>query len=184
MDFKDIKLGTVISIDNQPFVVVQARHSKQARGGAVLKTKLKNLISGSVLEQTYKSGDSAEDADLERTKGDFLYEDDNTFVFMNNDDFEQFELDSEIIGDAAYYLKAGLRIDILKYNGSPVSIKLPNKVELEVTEAPPAIKGDTQGTVTKSITLETGHEIQAPLFVNQGDIIRVNTETDEYVERV
>jgi len=179
----DLKLGTVISIDNQPFQITQTQHIKVARGGASLRTKMKNLVTGQVLEKTFSGGDKAEPADLQRQKSNFLYQENNTFFFMNNESFEQFELTGEEIGFSKDFLKDGLTVDTMIYNDKPVAIKLPTKVELEVTEAPPGIKGDTAGSASKIVTLETGAQIKAPLFVNQGDIIRINTETGEYVER-
>jgi len=184
LTISDIKLGTVITHSGQPYVVIAADHHKMGRGGANLKTKLKNLITGNNLEITYSGGDKAQEADTERSKADFLYKENDKCYFMDNANYEQFELDKEIIGSPADFLKEGLTVDVLIFEGKPVSIKLPIKVELEVKETPPGIKGDTAGAAMKTATLETGKEIRVPLFVNQGDIVRVNTETEEYVERV
>lgn len=184
LSMSEIKLGVVVEIDNQPYQVVLAQHIKMGRGGANLRTKLKNLMTGQVLEKTFGGSDRVGEADLQRQKANFLYRDQERYYFMNNESFEQFELTAEEIGFAANFLKDGLTVDTMIFNGRPVSIKLPNKVELQVTEAPPGIKGDTAGSASKMITLETGTQIKAPLFVNEGDIIRVNTETGEYTERV
>ena len=183
LSISDIKLGTTITHNGQPYIVVSAQHQKQGRGGATLKTKLKNLISGANLEITYAGGDKAQEADLSRAKANFLYSTSSAYYFMDNESFEQFELPGEMIGDPAGFLKEGMTVEVLLFENKPVSIKLPIKVELKVTQSPPAVKGDTAGPVNKVITLETGKEIKAPLFINQGEMIRVNTETGEYVER-
>lgn len=180
----ELKLGTVITVDDQPYQITFTQHIKVARGGASLRTKLKNLVSGQVLEKTFSSGDKAEPADLQRQKSNFLYKEGDKYFFMNNESFEQFELDNSEVGFAGQFLKEGVTVDTLIFNDSPVSIKLPTKVELMVTDAPPGVKGDTAGSASKLITLETGAEIKAPLFVNKNEMIRVNTETGEYVERV
>lgn len=180
----ELKLGTVITIDDQPYQIVHTQHIKVARGGASLRTKLKNLVSGQVLEKTFNGGDKVEQADLQRQKSNYLYKEGDKYFFMNNESFEQFELTQEEIGFAGQFLKEGFTVDTLIFNDTPVSIKLPTKVELLVTDAPPGVKGDTAGSASKLITLETGAEIKAPLFVNKDEMIRINTETGEYVERV
>jgi len=180
----ELKLSTVITIDDQPFQITSTQHTKVARGGATLRTKLKNLVTGQVLEKTFSGGDKAEAADLQRQKSNFLYKEGDNFFFMNNESFEQFELSESEVGFASQFLKEGFTVDTLIFNDKPVAIKLPTKVELKVIAAPPGVKGDTAGSASKLITLETGTEIKAPLFVNKDEMIRVNTETGEYVERV
>ncbi|MCR4280431.1 MAG: elongation factor P [Candidatus Komeilibacteria bacterium] len=180
----ELKLGRVIDIDGQPYQIIFTQHIKVARGGATLRTKLKNLLTGQVLEKSFSGSDKVEEADMNRQKANYLYNDGQQFYFMNNESFDQFSLSQDELGFSRDFLKEGITVDTLYYNNKPVSIKLPTKVELEVTEAPPGIKGDTAGSASKLATLETGAEIKVPLFVNAGDIIRVNTETAEYVERV
>ncbi|HNZ86476.1 MAG TPA: elongation factor P [bacterium] len=184
LDFSEIKLGKIITLNDQPYKVVSTQHSKQARSGAVLRTKLKNLINGSVLEKTFTGSDRAEEADLERTKASFLYADGENYNFMDQETFEQFSFSKEDIGEQVQFLKDGTVVDILKFNGKSINIGLPTKMEFKVISAPPGIKGDTAGSATKLVTIETGAQIKCPLFVNEGDIIRVNTETNDYVERV
>lgn len=184
LSINNIKLNTIITHNNQPYLVIQTQHVKMGRGGANLKTKLRNLITGQNLEITYSGGDKAEEADLERSKANFLYNEGDAYYFMDNESYEQFELVKELIGEPADFLKEGMTVDVLIYEGKPVSIKLPVKVDLKVTQSPPGIKGDTAGSATKMVTLETGKQVKAPLFVNQGDTIKINTETGEYVERV
>lgn len=184
LEFSDLKLNKIISLNDQPYKIVFAQHSKQARSSAVLRTKLKNLITGDVLEKTFNGSDKAEEADLERTKASYLYNDENNFYFMDQENFEQFSLSKEVVGDQSDYLKDGTVVEVLKFNGEAVSISLPTKMEFKVTSAPPGIKGDTAGSATKQVTIETGANIKCPLFVKDNDIIRINTETGEYVERV
>ncbi len=184
LSLNEIKLGKLIKINNEPYVIVKSAHHKMARGGAVLKTKLKNLINGNVLEKTFQGNDRAEEAETEEKSAQFLYKNDNEAYFMDSQNYEQFNLSLEQIGDTAKWLKDGTDIKVLYFNDNPVSIKLPPKVNLKVASAPPGIKGNSAGNVNKTITLETGAQISAPLFVNEGDIIRINTETGEYAERV
>jgi len=183
LSISDLKLGTVFKYEDQPFIIVKVNHSKQARGGAVLQTKIKNLILGQVLERNFKSADKFDEADVVRSKASFLYPESDNYYFMNSDTFEQFFLNQDQIGEQAKFLKEGQEVTVMYFENNPVSIELPVKIELKVISAPPGIKGDTAGTVTKQVTLETGAVINAPLFINEGDNIRVNTETEEYVER-
>jgi elongation factor P len=183
LDFSQLKLGKIISVNDQPYKIVYTQHSKQARSGAVLRTKLKNLINGSVIEKTFGGGDRAEEANLERTKANFLYSEGNEYYFMDPESFEQFSFPKEEIGEQAQFLIDGTVIDILKYNGKAVNISLPTKMDFKIISAPPGIKGDTAGSATKLVTIETGAQIKCPLFINEGDIIRINTETGEYTER-
>jgi len=184
LTINDIKLGSVITHNGQPYMVIYTQHVKMGRGGANLKTKLKNLITGQNLEMTYSGGDKLEEANLERRKANFLYKEGVDYYFMDNQNFEQFSLNKETIGPSADFLKEGLTVEVLIYEEKPVSVKLPVKVELKVVESPPGVRGDTAGSASKIVTLETGKEIKAPLFINQNDVIRINTETEEYVERV
>lgn len=184
LSISDIKIGTIITHANQPYSVVQAQHLKMGRGGANLKTKLKNLITGQNLEITFSGGDKVEEAILERSHVNFLYSENDTYYFMNNENYEQLQLTSEVIGEQVGFLKEGLTVDVLIYKNKPVSVKLPVKVDLKVLESPPGVKGDTAGSATKLVTLETGKEVKAPLFINEGDVLKINTETGEYVERV
>ncbi len=186
LSMSDIKMGTAMKLDDgQPYVVVWTQHSKQARSGAVLRTKLKNLLDGRVLEKTFQGSDKAEAADLRRGKASFLYSDADAGHFMNTESYEQFGIATDQIEQQLQYLKDGDIVDVLYFEDNPVTISLPPKVELKVTQTVEGAKGDTaQGRVTKPATVETGMEVAVPLFVKQDDIIRVNTDTGEYVERV
>jgi len=154
------------------------------RCGAVLRTKLKNVINGNVLERTFQGNDKAEVAQTEEKTAQYLYKDANEAYFMDNTTYEQFNISLEQLGDTTKWLKDGTDVKLLYFDNKPVSVKLPPKVNLKVTSAPPGVKGNSASNVTKVVTLETGAQISAPLFVNENDTIRINTETGEYVERV
>jgi elongation factor P len=183
LSISDIKLGTVAKIDNEPYVVIWTQHVQMGRGGAILRTKIKNLITGAVLEKTIKGSDKWLAADLERSKASFLYVENNEVYFMDSNSYEQFSLSQENIGALINFLVEGTEVTVLNFESKPVAIQLPTKVKLKVKEAPPGIKGDTAGSATKQITLETGYKINAPLFIKTGDTVIVNTETGQYVER-
>lgn len=178
-----IKRGMAIVYNREPYIVTDAAHSKQGRAGAVLRAKIKNLKNGSVIETTFQGNDKIEPADLAHKRVQFLYADEFGAHFMDQS-YEQVSLSRGVIEDSLGYLKEGQEIDVLIWEHNPVNIKLPPKVDLKVTEAPPAIKGDTANNPSKTVTLETGISVQTPMFVKVGDVVRVNTETGEYVERV
>lgn len=180
----EIKLGRVISLNDEPYQVVSTAHIKVARGGAVLKTKLKNLVTGSTLEKTFAGSDTVEEADLQRRQANFLYKQGDDFFFMDNEDFEQFQFATDVLGRFANYLCEGQTVDVLIFNGQPVSVVLPPKVVLEVASAPDGIKGNSSGAATKAVVLETGLQVRTPMFIKSGDKIKINTETGEYVERI
>lgn len=186
LSMNEIKTGKVIKWNNQPYVVVKTEHSKQARSAAILRVKIKNLLTGAMLENTFQSGDKAEEADLERgKKAQYLYKDGSNAYFMDQENFEQFDLPTDQIKTQLNYLSDGDNVLYMSFEGKPVALDLPPKVSLRVTEAPEGAKGDSaQGRVTKTITLESDYELQAPLFIKEGDLIKINTETGEYVERV
>lgn len=179
----DLKLGKVININNEPYQLVFTQHIKVARGGAVLKTKLKNLVNGKTLDKTFSGADSFEEADISYSQANFLYTQDNDFFFMDNENFEQFQFAKDDLGDLGKYLIDGQTVDVLIYNNKPVSIALPNKIKLKVSSAPEGVKGNSAGVATKTVILETGLEVRTPLFIKTNDTIVVNTETGEYVER-
>jgi len=179
----DLKLGKVVTLNNEPYQIVFTQHVKQARGGAVLKTKLKNLISGSTLEKTFAGADMTEEADMARRQANFLYEQDGNFFFMDNTDFEQFQFSGDDLGSLQKYLKDGQEVDVLFFNNNPVSIVLPTKIVFTVASAPEGVRGNSAGAVTKTVSLENGLEVRTPLFVKAGDKIIINTDTGEYVSR-
>ena len=184
LNLNEIKTGQVIEINGEPYLVTKTDHHKVARGGAVLKVKLKNLINGNVLERTFQGSDKAEKAETETKKVNYMYKDGNEAYFMDNESYEQFSLSLVQIGDKQKFLKDGVDVDVLYFKNKPVAVELPIKINLKVVSAPPGVKGNSAGNVTKQVELETGAKINAPLFVNEGDVIRINTETGEYAERV
>jgi elongation factor P len=183
LSLSEIKAGKVIIVNGEPYVIVKTDHHKMGRGGAVLKVKLRNLINGNMLDRTFQGNEKAEEADTEIKKANFLYKDTAEAYFMDNASYEQFGLPIETLGEKINYLKDGTDVDILYFQGKPVAVELPVKVALKVVSAPPGVKGNSAGSVTKVIELETGHKINAPMFINEGDVIKVNTDTGEYVER-
>lgn len=183
LSLSDLKLGKVISINDEPYQIVFTQHIKVARGGAVVKTKLKNLANGSTLEKTFSGSDSIEDADINHRKANFLYAQDGDYFFMDNEDFEQFQFSKDALGDMSKYLIEGQEVDVLLFNDKPVAVDLPTKITMTVKSAPEGIKGNSAGAVTKVVVLETDLEIRTPLFIKAGDKVVVNTETGEYIER-
>ena len=185
LDISDLKHGVYIKIDGEPYEVIYFQHVQMGRGGAIMRTKLKNLITGNVLEKTYKGGDKFEEAELSRSKANFQYRENNDYFFMDNETYEQFSLSKNQLGEKADYLREGMDLDIINFEGKPINIEIPKKIVLRVTQTGEGVRGDTaQGSVTKDAVLETGHTIKVPLFVKTGDLVRVNTETGKYVERV
>ncbi|MFH1661598.1 MAG: elongation factor P [Candidatus Falkowbacteria bacterium] len=183
LSINEIKLGKIIQVNNEPYIIIRTDHHKMGRGGAVLKTKLRNLINGNILDKTFQGNDKAEEASTEKKKANFMYKDDNEANFMDNETYDQFSLPVEQLGEKQKFLKDGSDVDILYFNNKPVAVDLPVKVDLKVVSAPPGVKGNSAGNVNKTVILETGAEISAPMFINEGDTIRVNTDTGEYVER-
>ena len=179
-----IKVGMTLNYKGDPYVVLAANFMRCQQRKPVMQTKMKNLINGKVIEYSFKPGDKIETADLEKNKASFLYCDGEECYFMDNESYEQFSLSTKIMGKQKDFLIEGQDVEILKYEGAPVSLELPKKVELKVTEAAPGVKGNSTQAATKQITLETGMTIQVPLFIKEGEVIRVNTETGDYVERV
>jgi elongation factor P len=183
LSMSEIKIGKVLNVNTEPFVVIKTDHHKMGRGGAVLKVKLRNLINGNVLERTFQGNDKADEAQTETKKANFMYKDATLAYFMDNSSYEQFTLPLEEIGEKAQFLKDGVDVDVLHFNDQPVAINLPIKMDFKVVSAPPAIKGNSVGSVSKVAELEGGAKINVPVFISEGEIIRINTDTGEYVER-
>lgn len=180
----DIKKGLKIVLDGNPYNVVEFQFVKPGKGQAFTRTKCKNLITGAVLERTFKSGEKLEKADLEERNMQFLYPEGEDFVFMDTKNYEQMNLSSEQLGDKRLYLLDQMAVDVLLYEGRPIDITLPTFVELTVTETEPGFKGDTSTNVNKPAKMETGLEVGVPLFVESGEKLKIDTRTGEYVERV
>lgn len=183
LGISDVKLGTVAKVDGDPYVVIWTQHVQMGRGGAILRTKIRNLITNAVLEKTLKGSDKWESADMERSKATFLYAGEDEVNFMDSNTYEQFTLAKDVVGKLLDYLVEGTEVDVLLFEGKAVSIQLPKKITLKVTDAPLGVKGDSAQGATKAVTLETGITVQAPLFINTDDKLVINTETGQYVER-
>jgi elongation factor P len=184
VDTSQFRNGLKIEIDGEPFVMTYFQHVKPGKGGAFVRTKIKNLRTGRVLERTFRSGERLEEAEVEDKKMQYLYQDGEQLVFMDQETYDQYPFSSEQVGDARKYLKENLEVEVVFWRGKPINIELPSFVEAVVTHCEPGIKGDTASGATKPATLETGAVVQVPLFVKEGEAIRVDTRTNQYVERV
>lgn len=183
LSITDLKTGTAFEFENQPYTVVYSEHSKLGRGGAIMRTKIKNLLTGAIIDRTFKGNESFGEVDLERKKAQYLYQENDIYYFMDATSFEQFEIEGAKIGIGKNYLKEGLNVDVVYYKDEPINVELPIKLPLEITYTEPGFKGDTVSSTTKPATLETGAEINVPLFIKIGDKVIVDTRTGKYVER-
>lgn len=180
----DFRPGITVVIDGEIYVVLEAQHVKLGRGGAHVRTRLKHLLSGNVLERNFRAGEEFEQAIVERRPAQFLYRQGDEFVFMDVETYDQFSLTADQVGDAAQFLADGAKVMLVFHDDRPLTVELPSAVELKVVDTEPGVRGDTATGGTKPAKLETGVVIQVPLFVNEGDIVRVDTRTGRYVERV
>jgi len=180
----EFRKGLRILVDNEPFVIIDFQHVKPGKGGAFVRTRLKSLVTGNVLDRTFRSGDKVELPDMEEKKMQFLYREDDRFYFMDENTYDQLFINEEHLGDAKNYLTEGLVISVLFYKGNPIGVDIQNFVNLKIIKTEPGIKGDTAQNATKPATLETGYVIQVPLFVEEGDMVKIDTRTGEYIERI
>ena len=179
----DIRKGLRFEMDGDPYIVLEFQFVKPGKGTAFTRTKIRNLISGAVLEHTYKSGEKLKPADTEDREMQFLYSD-GDFHFMDNNNYEQVSLESNVVGEAVNYLTENMMIEVSFFKGRSIGLSLPNFVVLEVIETAPGEKGNTVTGASKPAVVSTGYSVNVPLFVNEGDQLRVDTRTGEYVERV
>ena len=180
----DVRNGTTFELDNSVYKVVEFQHVKPGKGAAFVRTKLKNVINGSVIEKTFNPSEKLQGAEIEKREMQYLYNDGELYYFMDNETYEQMPLNKEQLGDCLKYLKENMQVKILSYKGKVFAVEPPIFVELEVTYTEPGFAGNTTTTSGKPATLETGLEIQVPMFVNIGDVLRIDTRTCEYMERV
>jgi elongation factor P len=180
----DFRNGVSIDLDGDAFVVVDFQHVKPGKGSAFVRTKLKNVRTGGVVERTFAAGEKVPKAHLERKQMQYLYADGSDYVFMDNATYDQMSLTAEQIGSKIKYLKENMDLYILFFKGAILGVDFPPQVELTIVETEPGIKGDTATGGTKPATTDTGAIVKVPFFINEGDMIRVNTETGEYIERV
>lgn len=182
----ELKRKMVIAVEGQPYTVVDVTFaSPSARGASTMvRTKLRHLLTDAVLEKSFKTSEKFEEPDVELTPASFMYSDGDGYHFMDDASYEQFALTEEQLGDERLYLKDGVSLQVRKYNGEPISLQLPPHVDLTVADAEPGVRGDSaSGGTTKMATLETGLQVRVPLFIKEGEIIRINTQTGEFVSR-
>lgn len=180
----EFRKGLKVQIDGDPYLMIECNFVKPGKGQALYKCKLRHLIRNTVLDRTYKSGDSLDAADIEEIQAQYLYRQGDQFVFMDSTSYEQYEIASEVVDDAWQWLKEGTVCSVLLFNNSPIGITAPNHVVLKVEYCEPAVRGNTATNVTKPAKLETGAEITVPNFVETGELLKIDTRTGEYLERV
>jgi len=183
-DTSQFKNGLKIVLDGEPFTITYFQHVKPGKGGAFVRTKVKHLKTGRVLDRTFRSGEKVEEADTDDRKMQYLYLDGDQLVFMDTKDYEQIHFTREQVGNSVKYLTENLEVAVVFWNGNPLTVELPQFIEVKVKETEPGLKGDTSSGATKPATLEPGAVVQVPLFIKQGEMIRVDTRTGAYIERV
>jgi len=179
----DFRRGLKIEFDGVPYEIVEFQHVKPGKGGAFVRTKLKNMLNGRVVENTFRSGEKVGKPDMETREMQFLYHDDSGYVFMDMTTYEQAHVSEDTLGDKGGYLVDGMELKMLLYNGNPLDCDLPASVVLEVADTEPGVKGDTVSGATKPAKLTTGISVNVPLFINTGERIKVDTRTGEYIGR-
>ena len=183
IETNDFRPGTAFEMDGKLLTVVNVQHIKLARSGAVIKAKLRNIRDGAIFEQSFRSGDKFKAVRIEKSEATYLYRDGDLFHFMDSQTYDQIPLDRSPLEDVLPFLKEGNAVSLLRYESEVIGVELPIALELEVTQTEQGVRGDTVSGVTKPATLETGTTVQVPLFVNQGDRIKVDTRTGAYIER-
>jgi elongation factor P len=184
IDVNDLRKGVTYEFDGTLYKVIDYHHHKPGRGNATIRVKALNMRTGTTLEKTFQSGDRVQDVHLEFHNAQYLYTDGQLYHFMDLDSYEQYAISSEVLGEMASYLTENLEVKLTFYEGEPLDVELPTSVDMKITQADIAVRGDTATGVTKRVTTETGLHVQVPNFVNEGDTIRVDTRTGVYVTRV
>lgn len=180
----DFRTGLTIELDGEAFQVIEFQHVKPGKGAAFVRSKLRNLRTGAVIEKTFNAGEKVPRARIERREVQYLYNDGKDYFFMDMENYDQLAMNASQLGDAVKFLKENMSLQILNFQGKSIGVELPNFVELEVVETAPGIRGDTASGGSKPATLETGAVVQVPLFVNVGDKIQIDTRTGNYIKRV
>jgi len=180
----DLRKGLKITLDGDPYIVIAFDFAKPGKGQALYRTKMRNMINGTILDRTYRSGETFEPAFLEDRTMEFLYKDDDGYHFMDNQSYEQIAIPEEALGDAKNYLIDNIKADVLLFKEKPIGVDLPNFVNLRVIQTDPWVKGDTSGSDSKPATLETGYVLRVPPFIEEGELITIDTRTGEYSTRV
>lgn len=179
----DFRNGVTFEMDGNVYSIIEFQHVKPGKGAAFVRTKIRNVISGAVTEKTFNPNDKYPTAFIERKDMEYLYNDGDLYYFMDSETYEQLPISPNVLGDNFRFVKENMVCKVLSYKGNVFGIEPPNFVELQVTETEPGVKGDTATNVTKPATLETGAEVKVPIFINEGEMIRVDTRTGEYMER-
>lgn len=180
----DLKKGLKIEIDGDPYVITDFQFAKPGKGQALYRCRLKNLITGSTMDRTYRSADKVGKPDLMQKEMVYSYPEGDHYVFMDNDTYEQVTVDKDVVGDMKYFLVEDMEIKVLFFNDMPIDIEMPNFIEKQITETEPGARGDTATNVTKPAKVDNGYEIQVPLFIKEGDWVRIDTRTGEYADRI
>ncbi len=180
----ELRTGVTFEIDGQAFVVIQFTHIKPGKGSPFVRLKMKNLMTGNVIEQTFRPDEKVKSAYLEHKKMQYLYESDGVYTFMDSETYEQISLTKDDLGDAVNYLIENISVDVVYFLEKPVSVELPTFIEATIVKSDPGVKGDTATGANKPAQIETGFTVMVPLFVNEGDKIRIDTRSGEYLERV
>lgn len=184
IDVNDLRKGVTFELDGNLYRVLEYHHHKPGRGKATIRIKARDLRSGAIIERTFPSGNTVQDVQLDYHNAQYLYNDGDTYYFMDTETYEQYGIPAKVLGDGAKFLKDNMEVKLTFYKGEPLDVELPITVDLAVVQAEVAVKGDTATGLTKKVVTETGLEVTVPAFVNQGDVIRVDTRTGEYVTRV
>ena len=184
VDTSQFRNGLKIELDGVPFQITFFQHVKPGKGGAFVRTKVRNLLTGRVLERTFRSGERVDEADVEDRHMQYLYPEGENLVFMDTQTYDQIPIPGEVVGDARKFLKENTEVEVLFWRGKPVNIELPSFIEAAVTRCEPGMKGDTASGATKPAVLETGAVIQVPLFVEEGDVLKIDRTADKYLSRV
>ena len=180
----EFRNGLKIELDGEPYIIVDFQHVKPGKGGAFVRTKMKSLRSGNVIDRTFRAGEKVDTPDLEEKKMQYLYAADKDRVFMDTSNYEQIQLNETQLGDNINYLKENMEIKVLYYKGQPINIDIPMFVELAIARTEPGVRGDTASGGSKPATLETGAVIKVPFYLNEGDVVKVDTRTGTFIERV
>ena len=184
IDVNELRKGTTFELEGRIYRVLEYSHNKPGRGNATIRTKVRDIRTGSTFEKTFGSGDRVQDIRIENLQMQYLYHDGNLYHFMDTSTYDQIALDAKMLDDAVNYLKDGMNVIVQDYNGEALGVDLPSAVDLKIVQADIGVKGDTASGASKLVTVETGYRVQVPLFVNEGDTIRVDTRTGEYLTRV
>ena len=184
IDTSEFRKGLKIEIDGEPFEIVEFQHVKPGKGSAFVRTSIRSLISGRVLQPTFKSGDKVGKPDIEEKEMQYLYKQGDDYYFMDKKTYDQTFLGEKVLGESKNYLKENIDASVLFYNGKAIGVTLPNSVDLKVTKCDPGVRGDTVSGATKPAILETGYSVNVPLFINEGDVLKIDTRNGQYLTRV